>query len=114
MKVRERGINHAMHDNMIARYFAEELNDTYETRAIARAVFGGKEALTEEVIDRLNRAARWFELPHPTIPGRFLDGEQDFVAQVLVRLMYECDTILPEETLEYVHKFFTEYEIETR
>lgn len=114
MKIRERGINHAMRDNMIARYFAEGLNDTYGARAIARAVFGGKEALTEEVIDRLNRAARWFELPHPTIPGRFLDGEQDFVAQLLVRLMYECDTILPKETLEYVHKFFTEYEIESR
>ena len=85
--------------------------DTYGGTCIARLLFG---QANEEVIEKLNKIARWFELPHQTIPGRDLQGEPDFVSHKLVRACYMLENDLPEETMNLIHKFFTEWNFESK
>lgn len=73
-----------------------------------------KPYMETEVVERLNRVAKWFELPHPTLPGRDLTGECDFVAHRLVRASYCVGDKLPQETLELIHRFFTRWDFESK
>lgn len=86
--------------------------DTYGMRSIARLLYAPEAGEAE--IRRLNRVARWFELPHPTIPGRDLTGEPDFVAHKLVRATYSLEDKLPRETKDLIRKFFTEWNFESK
>ena len=59
-------------------------------------------------IDRANeallRAARWYELPHPT--GRDHRGEVDFTAIRLMRTLYQSEDLLTEPVRKAVKRFF--------
>jgi hypothetical protein len=50
------------------------------------------------------RVARWFELPHPT--GRDHQGEVDFAAIRLIRILYQSSALLTEEVKAATRKFF--------
>ena len=85
--------------------------DPYGEKAIARLLW--KEQTDEEAIAGLNRAAKWFELPHPKGQGRFLQGEPDFVAHKLIRACYSLEDRLPKQTMELIHEFFTKWDFES-
>lgn len=113
--MREHEINKAMRQMSIQTFLTKDLEENaYGVNGAARLVLGKEEDITEEVIDRIERAARWYELPYPNHPGRFLDGEPDFVAHTLIRLLCQCEEKLPEKTKNLIHKFFTEQELESK
>lgn len=106
-------MNQKLREKLIANYLGRKLEkDAYGGYSLARLLFdphAGKEAS-----DRLGRLARWFELPHPTTPGRGLDGEPDFVAHKLIRACYSVEDKLSQETRELIRRFFTEYNFESK
>jgi hypothetical protein len=63
---------------------------------------------------RLIRTAKWFYLPHPTIPGRDLRGEPDFAAIRLIRALYLCGGLMEPETRKAVRGFFTKEDFESK
>lgn len=106
-------MNQRLRDKMISEFLNSNLDrDTYGGISIARLLFspdGG-----EKEIQRLNRIARWFELPHPTTEGRDLKAEPDFVAHKLVRACFSLEEKLPEDTRKLIRKFFTEWDFESK
>ncbi len=111
-------MNQKLCEKMITDYLAGDLEkDTYGGYSLARLLFtlgdGGKSD-GKEAGDWLGRLARWFELPHPTIPGRGPEGEPDFVAHKLVRACYSAEEKLSQETRELIRKFFTEHDFESK
>lgn len=106
-------MNQKLREKMIADYLAEDLQkDSYGGYSLARLMFSSDAGKEEDA--RLGRLARWFELPHPTIPGRGLEGEPDFVAHKLVRACYSVEDKLSQETRELIRKFFTECNFESK
>lgn len=106
-------MNEKLRDRMIDELIESDINaDAYGGRCIARLLFDANAGESE--IARLNRIARWFELPHPTNPKRDIYGEPDFVANKLVRACYSIEDKLPTETKELIHKFFTEWDFESK
>lgn len=104
-------MNQVLHERMKNVLLTEDAYDPYGERAIARLMWSGKDNAAE--IEKLNRVARWFELPHPRGDGRFLQGEPDFVAHKLVRACYCLDEKLPAVTMELIHRFFTTQNFES-
>ena len=106
-------MNQKLRTRIIANYLTEDLEkDSYGAGSLAKLLFtsdAGKEADAW-----LGRLARWFELPHPTIPGRGPEGEPDFVAHKLVRACYSAEGKLSQETKEWIRRFFTEYNFESK
>ena len=106
-------MNKQLHDQIIEDLLSGDLEkDTYGGKCIAQLLFNPNAG--EEVIDRLNRVARWFELPHQTIAGRDLQGEPDFVSHKLVRACYMLEDKLPKETMDLIHKYFTQWNFESK
>ena len=67
----------------------------------------------EEVIEKLNLVARWFEFPYPKHPGRDVRQGGDFVSHKLIRILYSMEDKLPKETMDLIHRFFTERNFES-
>lgn len=108
-----RGLNQTYYDKMKEIFLEEYMEqEPYGARCIARLIM--RPDAGEKEINRLNRVAKWFELPHPTKPGRDLQGEPDFVAHKLVRAVYMLENKLPAETKDLINKFFTEWNFESK
>lgn len=106
-------MNQKCADKMMEGFLNGDIEkDPYGARCIARLISCQQPG--EKEIDRLNRVAKWFELPHPTMPGRDMTGEPDFTANKLIRAFYMLENKLPEETIELIHKFFTEWNFESK
>ena len=106
-------MNRKLREKMIADYLAEDLEkDTYGGCSLARLLFAADTG--READGWLGRLARWFELPHPTIPGRGPEGEPDFVAHKLVRACCSVEDKLSGETRELIRRFFTEHDFESK
>lgn len=106
-------MNQQLYDNIKRELLDDDLEtDVYGAKCIARLLFSADGE--EEAIVRLNRVAKWFELPHPTKAGRDLQGEPDFVANKLVRACYSLEDKLPSKTKELIHKFFTQWNFESK
>ena len=111
--IRERKINEKLYHKGVKQFLEEGLErNPYGISAVAKLAFAPE--IGPDVSDRINRAARWFELDYPNMPGRFLDGEPDFVTHILIRAVYQWGYKLPEETMNLIHKFFTEQEMESK
>ena len=86
--------------------------DSYGNNAIAQVLFSPE--LREKGLARIDRVAHWFELPHPTMPGRDLKGECDFVAHKLVRACWSFEELLPQKTRDAIHTFFTKWDFNSK
>lgn len=99
--------------HMRMRLLSRDLDrDSYGNNALARVLFS--ETLRQSGLERIDRLAHWFELPHPTTPGRDLKGECDFVAHKLVRACWSAEALLPEKTREAIHRFFTKWDFSSK
>lgn len=106
-------MNQKCAEKMMQSLLEEDMErEAYGARCIARLIWNTEAG--EKEIDRLNRVAKWFELPHPTMPGRGLTGEPDFVANKLIRALYMLENKLPEETKKFIHAFFTKWNFESK
>ena len=108
-------MNQKLRDKMIRELLDENTvpgNSIYGTKCIARLIFGA--SVSAEEMEGLNRAAKWFELPHPGGTNRDLKGEPDFVAHKLIRACHSVENKLPEETMKLIHRFFTEWDFESK
>lgn len=86
--------------------------DSYGNNALARVLFSPE--LRQSGLERIDRLAHWFELPHPTTPGRDLKGECDFVAHKLVRACWSAEALLPEKTRQAIRCFFTKWDFTSK
>ena len=108
-------MNQKLRDKMIRELLDENTvpgNSIYGTKCIARLIFGA--SVSAEEMEGLNRAAKWFELPHPGGTNRDLKGEPDFVAHKLIRACHSVENKLPVETMKLIHRFFTKWDFESK
>ncbi len=86
--------------------------DTYGECSLAILLFDEQNWIPAEA--HLRRVARWFEFPHPTKPSRDLQGEPDFVAHRLIRVLYLLEQKLQQETKDAIYDFFTRWNFESK
>lgn len=63
---------------------------------------------TQEALRQLDKAAKWFELPHPN--GRDHKGECDFTARRLIRVLYTSHDKLPCDVLSSIQFFYQKHD----
>lgn len=106
-------MNLKMYDEIKKGILESDLEmDTYGDTCIARLLF--EPTAGEAEIDRLNRVARWFELPHQTRPGRDIHGESSFTGLKLSLACHLVEDKLPEDTKALIRKFFTQWDFESK
>lgn len=86
--------------------------DTYGGNALARLLY--EPAQRDGALERIERVAHWFEMPHPTAPGRDIKGECDFAAHKLVRICWSAEDMLPQKTQAAIRRFFTQWDFSSK
>ena len=93
-------------------FLEEPEKDGFGTTCLFNLLY--KPELRAEANEKLLKTARWFQLSHPTTPGRDLQGEPDFVSIRMVRTIYLCDKYIYPHVKEEIIKFFTKEDFQSK